>query len=58
LQEHVISIFRVKKQAKQETSMNTEPCLPPAFMLVSSFAYSLTLNMQVGCSPEMSADFP
>jgi hypothetical protein len=31
--------------------------VPPAFMLVSRLAYSLTLSMEVTCSSETSIDF-
>jgi hypothetical protein len=33
------------------------PCSPPAFMLISCLAYSLTLKMKVPCSSKMSVDF-
>jgi hypothetical protein len=36
---------------------NKVVCLPPAFTLASSFAYSTTLNMVGTCSSETSVDF-
>jgi hypothetical protein len=51
--EHVAFSFRVEEYAKQETSAG----LPPAFMLVSCLAYSLTLKMEVTYTSETSADF-
>jgi hypothetical protein len=40
-----------------KTSASWLPCLPPAFMLVSCLAYSLTLKMEVICSSKMSVYF-
>jgi hypothetical protein len=45
LEEHVSSIFRVEEYAKQETSMKQAKAA--CFMLVSCFAYSPTLEMEV-----------
>jgi hypothetical protein len=35
---------------------NNKPSLPPAFTLVSCWAYSSTLNMEAICSSETSVD--
>jgi hypothetical protein len=54
-EEHVMSIFHIKKQAKQETSM--EVCLLPALCWLLGLGYSSNLKMEVTCFSETSADF-
>jgi hypothetical protein len=48
-EEYVASIFRVKEQTKQETSITL-------VMLVSCLACYLTMNMGATCSSETSID--
>jgi hypothetical protein len=50
-EEHVASIFRVEKNAKQESGLKA------GGKLVSCLAYSSILKMKATCSSETSVDF-
>jgi hypothetical protein len=51
-EEHVASIFKIKEQAKQETSRSGQQA-----ELVSCSSFSSTLKMEATCSFETSVDF-
>jgi hypothetical protein len=52
-QEHVVSIFMVEEQAKQETRAMLNTCL----MLVSCLDCSSNLNIEATCSSKMWLEF-